>query len=191
MVAQLVPLMDLGTVRLLDTSGRAPIHVRLASVIATSSQSSFSLAVLVQWACLVNSLGCIKTMVRESGESRPTDLLCLTTAENRSLLHLAVLEGSSQVAVVCLASDLRMSAQSCAPLPPHKHAFSQLLGILLESGSGVLRFKLLEADDYGETALALAVRLGHDSCKAMLEAKVQQLIKPNETLIELVGSTLP
>lgn len=148
------------------------------------------MAVLVQWACLVNSLGCIKTMVRESGESRPTDLLCLTTAENRSLLHLAVLEGSSQVADACLRL-FRLSAQSCAPLPPHKHAFSQLLGILLESGSGVLRFKLLEADDYGETALALAVRLGHGSCKAMLEAKVQQLIKPNETLIELVGSTLP
>ena len=67
----------------------------------------------------------------------------------------------------------------------------QLLGILLESGSGVLRYKLLEEDDYGETALTLATRLGHASCKAVLESKIQQLVQPDESLIELVRDTWP
>eukprot|EP00045_Choanoeca_perplexa_P009797 m.95794 g.95794 ORF g.95794 m.95794 type:complete len:756 (-) comp15029_c0_seq9:12-2279(-) len=128
----LVPLMKNTTVSLLDTSGRAPIH----------------------WACLVNSIHCIKAIIR-SNDPAAFDLLCLTTATNQSLLHLAVKENNPQ-----------------------------LLVMLLEAGRGVLRYKLLEEDSGDESPLALARRLEHSECQALLKVKIQALMRPGETVHE-------
>ena len=62
--------------------------------------------------------------------------------------------------------------------------------MLLESGGTLLRYKLLEEDEHGETAVALARRLGHGECQAILAAKAQELCRPDETLPELVGLCL-
>ena len=62
--------------------------------------------------------------------------------------------------------------------------------MLLESGGTLLRYKLLEEDEHGETAVALARRLGHGECQAILAAKIQELCRPDETLGKLVGLCL-
>ena len=54
----------------------------------------------MQWACLVNSLGCIKAIVRSSPEA--ADVLCLEAARGQSLLHLAVIENHVTVRRACM-----------------------------------------------------------------------------------------
>jgi hypothetical protein len=60
----------------------------------------------------------------------------------------------------------------------------QLLSEILELEKGVLRCCILDVDHQpGETALALAERLGHVECQAILTAQIQRIFKSGESMI--------
>jgi hypothetical protein len=98
----------------------------------------------------------------------------LETAHAQSLLHLAVAENNVQV---------RLRLLDCSTM---LRLVWQLLGVLLESGGGILKYKLLEEDVNCETASVMAERLEHLECRERLAAKQQQITKPDESLKELV-----
>eukprot|EP00045_Choanoeca_perplexa_P011144 m.116912 g.116912 ORF g.116912 m.116912 type:complete len:676 (-) comp15525_c1_seq4:95-2122(-) len=127
MAARLTDVMNIQTTAKLDATGRAPIH----------------------WACLVNSIACVKAIIRSPAA---LDHLLLETASGQNLLHLAVQEANVQ-----------------------------FLGLLLESGSGRLKFKLFHTDSNGETATDLAARLQNEDCHALLVEKVTSLQRKGET----------
>ena len=57
----------------------------------------------------------------------------------------------------------------------------------MESGGGALRFHLMDEDENGETALALAGRVGSTDCVDVLTAKIEQVRKPSESIADMVG----
>eukprot|EP00045_Choanoeca_perplexa_P010712 m.110505 g.110505 ORF g.110505 m.110505 type:complete len:738 (+) comp15367_c0_seq1:181-2394(+) len=117
------------TAEALDVKGRAPIH----------------------WACAVGSIECLKALVRARPET--ADMLFLLTAEQQTLLHLAVLENDAK-----------------------------MLDALLESGQGRLRLMLLHEDTcQSETPIALAERLGYHQCEQLLRAKFNETRHDLET----------
>eukprot|EP00045_Choanoeca_perplexa_P011141 m.116959 g.116959 ORF g.116959 m.116959 type:complete len:260 (-) comp15525_c1_seq12:95-874(-) len=127
MTTRLIDRMNVQLAARLDLAGRAPIH----------------------WACLVNSIACVKAIIRSPAA---LDHLLLETASGQNLLHLAVQEANVQ-----------------------------FLGLLLESGSGRLKFKLFHTDSNGETATDLAARLQNEDCHALLVEKVTSLQRKGET----------